>query len=108
MCPDAGFVDVYYDNTTEEFCKLRGGEIIRDPAWGGYIGCEPPIHFMGDEGDDVRIKNPIEILTSRENQPIVFFGSLFIIIIVAFFLAHLAYKRKRQKRMQNPETKSKN
>ncbi|MFC1775199.1 hypothetical protein ACFLZN_02700, partial [Nanoarchaeota archaeon] len=40
ICPDYGFLSIYYYNVSDAECT-KIGRIRHDPAWGGYIGCEP-------------------------------------------------------------------
>lgn len=43
VCPDYGAVYLVYQGVGPEDCSRAGGKVVRDIAWGGYIGCEPRV-----------------------------------------------------------------
>lgn len=65
VCPDYGGVVTDYKGVKKEECCKVGGNPTHDPAWGGYIGCQPkevplPRFFWPDEKGIMRLaeRNP--------------------------------------------------
>jgi hypothetical protein len=42
VCPANGRIVLRYAGADERECCAIGGHPRRDPAWGGFVGCEPP------------------------------------------------------------------
>ncbi|MEM5812213.1 MAG: hypothetical protein QW286_00705 [Candidatus Aenigmatarchaeota archaeon] len=41
VCPDYGRVDLVFQGIDSADCPSVEGRVLRDLAWGGYVGCEP-------------------------------------------------------------------
>lgn len=50
VCPDyTRTFKVYRSVDSQNGCEKRGGQTIKDQAWGGYIGCRP----MPEDGANI-------------------------------------------------------